>query len=169
MNLLPFLLSFVMIDFEKLRTLYERERSIYLKSHQNPWNRRLHQITVSMEWLAAFVLIATVNPILSFLVALGTAIYLAICSHELTSRLVALWTLLVAECASIIVTSVVASTTEAVVLAGVLQAVAWAVQVPLGHWLIEKNSPSMATHFTLNSVVLSLLLAFHNVRDSSLV
>jgi uncharacterized membrane protein YGL010W len=155
-----------MIDFETLRDLYERERSIYLKSHKHPVNILLHQVTVSLEWFSMFVLLAALNPLVSFSVALGTALYVSICSTAFNARLVGLWTLVVAECASTLVSSsMVSSRAEAAVLAVVLQAISWALQVPVGHWLIEKNNPSMAKHFTLNSVVLSLLLSFDTARD----
>ena len=40
-----------------------------------------------------------------------------------------------------------------------VQAASWAIQVGVGHYAIEGNSPGMADQLTANSVVLSVLLA----------
>lgn len=43
-----------------------------------------------------------------------------------------------------------------------IQAFAWTGQVGVGHRLVERNSPSMATAFSAASVILSPLLAFYD-------
>ncbi len=48
-------------------------------------------------------------------------------------------------------------------VAAALQSIAWAGQVGVGHWLVEKNQPGMATSLTLASVVLSPLMVWYEV------
>ena len=47
--------------------------------------------------------------------------------------------------------------------AAAVQIVAWTGQVCVGHWLIEKNQPGMATGLTAASEVLSPLLIWYDV------
>jgi len=41
-----------------------------------------------------------------------------------------------------------------------MQGVSWFMQVVVGHWILEKNQPSMTKKLTFNSIVLSVLLAW---------
>jgi hypothetical protein len=42
----------------------------------------------------------------------------------------------------------------------VLNLISWAIQILIGHYYFEKNSPGMATKLTVNSIVLSVLLSW---------
>lgn len=48
-------------------------------------------------------------------------------------------------------------------VATAIQGVSWTGQVGVGHWLIERNHPGMATSLTMASVVLSPLLTWYDV------
>jgi uncharacterized membrane protein YGL010W len=49
---------------------------------------------------------------------------------------------------------------QSVALALLVHVMSWAVQVLIGHRMYERNLPAMATKLTINSVFLSVLLAW---------
>jgi hypothetical protein len=81
------------------------------------------------------------------------------------SGLLALGVLLLGCAPAVLRTAFPAQSTAARLgCAAALWTVSWALQVGVGHWLLERNRPSMTTKLSLNSILLSVPLAWDWTR-----
>mmetsp|Transcript_10748 Transcript_10748/g.12765 ORF Transcript_10748/g.12765 Transcript_10748/m.12765 type:complete len:165 (+) Transcript_10748:250-744(+) len=147
----------------KLRLCYQREHDFYLRYHQHPVNWMLHAFAVPLEWcsfLAALCLLHNSIPL--FVAGLAGAYYVL-----LLPNILGLFAGL-SQISMGFITTYAMSTTfknhRALATGCILclYCLSWIVQVGFGHWLIEKNEPGMMNKLTVNSVILSPLLAWHH-------
>lgn len=140
-----------------LRSMYEDELMLYKRHHRNGVNRMLHVVLVPMEWTSWLMMISIVR--LQWMVALTVAVYYLTLSRS-ASKYAACGQLISAALSSYLCNCMKSNFTNVTLLAASIQLACWIIQVLIGHYIFEQNNPSMSTRLTLNSVVLSLLLAW---------
>lgn len=139
-----------------IREEYFKERKLYCSDHRNKWNWWIHAICVPIEWLSWLLFLSlfrihnlTTAFIIAYYVVLPTSRkYIAIVGHGILTFAVScfhgakqMWY-------------------TTVVQVFLLQVAAWSMQIFVGHYIFEKNQPSMASRLTFNSIILSVLLAW---------
>jgi len=147
-----------------LRSAYRKELHFYRQYHQHPVNWRMHAVLVPVEWTAWLLLLAPLG--LHWPLALLSAAYYLFldCHLSLVSVFVAaasaqmLFALTAHHAHLALYGYGYGSGSASVAVA--MQAVAWVLQVCVGHWLIEGNNPAMASALTCNAVLLSPLMAW---------
>ena len=148
----------------QIRIAYHTEIILYRRYHTNQWNWLIHCATVPLEFFAWFLLVPYLDHRIVSLVHMFSwicALYywiLGISWHSLSSGLMMVFLyhagiffhhrLLIMFFLPIWMISLL------------LQVTAWFFQVYIGHHLLEHNHPAMTKKLTLNSIVLSLRLAW---------
>lgn len=141
-----------------LRKEYEKELKFYQSYHKNEINWRIHAICIPLEWLAWLSFLKYIHNWLPWIVSILIAFYYLFlgkrliifassCAHLLFAFLIDKLFLLFSP--SYIWLGVI-----------VMYVASWSVQIFIGHYYFEKNSPAMATRLTLNSIVLSVLMSW---------
>ena len=148
----------------KLQRAYSSEFLFYQSHHQNESNWRIHCICIPLEWLSWFLILSCIRYVAVVFATAVASYYVVIGSDASVKSVITI----AALCYFAIVTHAFLSLRYAFYLAAVLQLTAWFVQVKIGHYYFEKNSPGMLKKLTLNSVVLSLLMALEAFNDKSL-
>jgi uncharacterized membrane protein YGL010W len=141
---------------------YMAELRLYRAHHQNVYNWGLHCIAVPLEWFTYCLLMSLASRALGgknlYYALLGAiALYNALLDFPFG------WIAAVALlCLSGGAMHIAAHRRPLELVLGsvLVHATSWLLQVGVGHWLLERNSPSMATKLSANSVLLSLLLAW---------
>jgi uncharacterized membrane protein YGL010W len=138
-----------------IRLAYKGELAFYKSFHTNKVNWAIHAITIPFEWTATLLFLSIFN--LHWVLAVGTGLY-----HLVLGTRISL-----AACAAQIVFCMIAERIFYHIgvywsggLALLVHAISWAAQVLVGHRMYERNLPAMATKLTINSVFLSVLLAW---------
>ena len=144
--------------WQALRSEFFAELAFYRKYHRHRQNWWIHYVCVPLEVTTFLVPAACVHRALPLLVSAPTALYGALLDPPRT-LLPAAITCSLGIVAERVVAVSGGSTGRALLLALALHAAAWIMQVPVGHWMLEKNTPAMQDKMTLNSVVLCVLLA----------
>ena len=148
--------------FGSLTGHYREELAYYQRYHTHPTNWHIHTVCVTLEWFSWLVLVSYLGPGAQWPVAVSVGIYhcLAIWPHRITlAAASALAQVIMAFCADELRVNY-AGMYHAWWVALLIHALSWAGQVLLGHYWIEQNSPGIANKLTLNSVVLSVPLAW---------
>lgn len=147
------------------RRAYLAELRLYRAHHAHPINWWLHCACVPLEWAAWLIALAQ-SPLSSsiWFVQPHWLVQLALSAYVLPLRLPTTGMLACAQLVlPLLVDALHASLSSVGARLGVALAVwscSWLLQVPVGHWLVERNQPSMATKLTLNAVLLSVPLAW---------
>jgi uncharacterized membrane protein YGL010W len=117
----------------------------------------IHVITVPMEWFSWYVVLSYAYSAVPAVIGLVIAAYYAVLGvkDSLIASLAMVTLGLLASSSPHYMTVYIG-----VPFAIVLQSIAWFVQVQVGHFIFEQNKPGMLTKLTINSIVLSLLLAW---------
>jgi uncharacterized membrane protein YGL010W len=144
---------------------YEEELKIYTDFHRNEWNWWLHSLCIPLEWLGWLMLISVFN--LHWVVSIVLAVYYCFIDSPVSS-VSALCHILLAVIASFVNDALGQSITQVAIVSISLQAVAWSVQILIGHRLLEQNRPSFMISLSLNGIALSILLAWDRSIRSSL-
>ena len=144
---------------DPFRRAFFREVAFYRDYHQHPWNWRIHAVSVPLEVMTFLVPLACVNPRLPVAVSIAIALYALVLDPPRTIVPAAVTGLL--GLAAERLSAVSGRTQMALLVAAFLHATSWVLQVAIGHWLIEKNRPAMQDKLTLNSIVLSPVLALY--------
>jgi uncharacterized membrane protein YGL010W len=160
---------------EALRTAYASELNLYRRCHAHPANFALHCVCVPVEWISWLLALAQLPAVAQlsphwpasphwllarphWLVQIALAAYTCPLNPPTSAALagghLALAALVDVACA------VLPTVRAQLGLALAAWLCSWLVQVPLGHWLIERNQPAMANGLTLNAVLLSVALAW---------
>mmetsp|Transcript_10269 Transcript_10269/g.26704 ORF Transcript_10269/g.26704 Transcript_10269/m.26704 type:complete len:166 (+) Transcript_10269:3-500(+) len=141
---------------------YAEELALYRAHHSHMGNWLLHAACVPLEWLSFLITLALVEPRLPWAVQGALAALVLACNRPaLVSVCISLGLLVLAQAANWVVIDLVPGRRiHAIALAAGSCSLSWAVQVPIGHWLLERNQPSMASRLTINSVLLSVPLAW---------
>lgn len=143
-----------------VRRHYKLELDLYDRYHQNTINSYIHVICITCEWFATLLLLRQVHLQLAELCVIILAGFLCIvsCGGILCSLLLA---------ALLYSIEISCSSGDWTVLVAVglglgVHMLSWGVQVGIGHYLIEGNSPSMAESLSFYGVLFSLLMAWDN-------
>lgn len=135
---------------------YIVELRLYQRHHRNRINWVIHAVTIPIEWTCWLMFAAYISN-LHWIIGTITAVYFILLNSNVSAAC-AIFQIIYAVIAEYLVSSY--DTWTAISLACVMQLVAWILQVCVGHWLLERNNPAMMTKLTLNSVVLSTLMAW---------
>ena len=145
---------------------YSSELAFYERHHTHRLNRLLHAVCVPLEWLAFLLLLSLLPP-----AGLGTTAVAAVaCAAALCHLVLATPVALVAAAAHVLMAVAALGLRNAcaassnprggLAAAVLIEAAAWSVQVVVGHRLLEGNAPGMTKSLTVNSVVLSVMMAW---------
>lgn len=140
---------------------YGDELKLFKQYHSHPGNWLIHAVTVPIEWLASLMLLLSLSflqPVVNF-VSYAIAVYYLLCTKvRLITILAAASHLVMAHVATFLSSRL--SKQRLIFLGVAMHLLSWFLQVYIGHRFLEENSPSMLTKLTLNSVILSVLLAW---------
>jgi uncharacterized membrane protein YGL010W len=149
---------------------YREEAQLYISHHQHPGNWWLHTVCVPIEWTAWLVILEALNLAKLFAGAIALYYLFLLPSRYRFLGAVGQWGCAIAAEWILIATHRIpplfalpnasAGVANLLVTVAAMQTAAWFVQVCIGHHALERNRPSMSQSLTLNSVVLSLLLAW---------
>lgn len=115
----------------------------------------IHAVTIPFEWISWLLLLAVVD--LNWWVA-GFCSFYYLCIGSKISKTASVAQIMFSFVASRIYLQV--GTFRLILVALLVQLLSWFAQVYIGHYLIEKNRPAMATKLTVNSVILSPMMAW---------
>jgi len=149
---------------QSIRIAYKTEIMLYRQYHRNPLNWLIHCVTVPLEHFSWFLLVPYLDPHIVVLVHLFSwilALYywiIRISWHSISAGLLMLFlcnagTYIHHRFNNMLYVPIW-------MIALLLQAMAWWLQVYVGHHLLEQNQPAMTKKLTVNSIVLSLLLSW---------
>jgi uncharacterized membrane protein YGL010W len=141
----------------RIRSAYRYELDFYRKFHKNGINWWIHAVAIPVEWTSWQVLLCLFK--CHLMTALIIAVYYMLINSKI-SIVAALSQFVFSWFAEMIVGIVDGNHYSSILIAIIMQAVAWTLQVGIGHHMVEKNSPGMTTSLTLNSIVLSPILAW---------
>jgi uncharacterized membrane protein YGL010W len=139
----------------RARFAYRGELALYRAHHARAANWWLHAACVPVEWLAMLLALSALSALSA------VASHLPLPAHWLAQLALAAYVapLALARVVDLLLAAL-PSFQGRLVVALVAWTCSWLLQVPVGHWQIERNQPSMATQLTLNSVLLSVSLAW---------
>ncbi len=153
-----------------MRIAYKDELCLYRKHHLHLINWFIHVVCIFIEWFSYIHIIAIFlcyqSSLSTFLLVYGgqasLAVYAIICKPGFIGILVAVGHVFIAFMSlhSAAVDLYINNTYWLMIISIVAQLLSWFMQVFVGHFMIEKNKPSMTQRLSINSVVLSLLLAW---------
>lgn len=134
---------------------YKKEFAHFSAFHRHRINWLIHVVTIPLEWLSWLLVLCVYD--LEYVFSAALALYYVVINSRMS---------LIAAVAHILFAFIARNcymrlgTTNSLLAFGIIQVSAWALQVLVGHRLFEKNLPSMATNLSLNSVFLSVLMAW---------
>jgi uncharacterized membrane protein YGL010W len=141
-----------------LEVEYERELKFFRQFHQNKINLVIHSICIPVEWFSWLIIIKYIHSNLPWLISISVAIYYLLIQQKriiyLASFAHILFALMIDQL------FIMFSRSYLWIAALIFNLISWAIQILIGHYYFEKNSPGMATKLTLNSIVLSVLLCW---------
>jgi uncharacterized membrane protein YGL010W len=152
---------------QHIRAAYMWELNHYLRYHRSFINLLLHTVLVPLEWLCFLTFTGTlVGPGPVFYVEVLLFCYYLTIHYNLPkgmSLILGGWMHLFLGCIAGHILTANWHVDSLRILIVVVFVLGWVIQVCVGHWLIEQNSPSMSDKLTMNSVALSVGLALADV------
>lgn len=147
---------------DELRRQHHVDLKIYRSAHQEWRNRMLHWLLIPIECGSALMLGAIVLPFeLIALVGIGLGTMSLVLAE---SRVVgcACWCFHALALVACRQTLLSVGTNGALFVALVAWTLSWALQVGIGHWILEKNQPNVADMGTVSylAMVQSVLIAW---------
>jgi len=150
---------------KKLRDDYEKDLKLYKRHHDNKMNWLIHTFCVPIEALFFLVAIGIViysvfdygySRLILMLYSLIVALYYLLLArnHSIPS---AIAYILIGHLSTLLITY-----RGIVVYAIAVESIAWSLQVFVGHYYLNKNSPSMTQELSIRSIILSVLLCWDN-------
>ena len=138
-----------------IRDAYQSELLFYTSFHKNETNWMIHAVSIPLEWTSWLLFLAILN--IHWYVAVIAAVYYVILNSHRSipaaiAQIVFCWV------AERIFRN--AGTYPSLAIVAIVQLSSWFVQVYIGHKICEKNMPAMTVKLTLNSILLSPLLAW---------
>mmetsp|Transcript_3567 Transcript_3567/g.12822 ORF Transcript_3567/g.12822 Transcript_3567/m.12822 type:complete len:156 (-) Transcript_3567:212-679(-) len=142
---------------QRLRAEYAKELALYESCHQQRLNVLIHMAMVPVEVGVSLAWLGLLSPVIPVLLAVGTAAYYLVLQTP--------YSLLAAAGQCVLGFSALAlarrcQPIQLCLWTVPLYVVSWVMQIVVGHGLLEKKKPAMATQLSLNSVVLSVLMAW---------
>jgi uncharacterized membrane protein YGL010W len=141
-----------------LRHHYGIELALYDRYHKNVINSYIHVVCISFEWAATLLLLHQVNlaRTIAFMIS-ACMVPVSTCGVLCSAQFAAM--LLIVEHQS---ATMGLSAWEAVGIAAGVHMSSWGVQVCIGHFLIEGNTPSMTEALSVYGLIFSMLMAWDN-------
>lgn len=127
----------------------------YSAYHRNRINWLIHVVTIPIEWLSWLLVLSIVE--FEMVMSVALALYYVVIGSRM-SYFAAVAHLLFAYVAK--QSCQYLGATNSLIAFVAIQLIAWTLQVLVGHRLFEHNLPSMATNLSVNSVLLSVLMAW---------
>ena len=143
----------------KSRLRYSAELAFYKEHHINKCNIHIHALCIPLEWFSWFVLLNYIQ-VIPFIISTIVGMHYLFLNVN-ASYITAISIVILEYLAKIVFTSV----NYAWIWAFAIQFLSWGIQVFIGHYYYEKNSPGMTKRLTLESIVLSLLMAWDVIFD----
>jgi len=143
------------LSIQSLRDAYQSELLFYTSFHKNETNWAIHAVSIPFEWTSWLLFLAILN--IHWHVAVIAAVYYVVI-NSYRSVPAAIAQIVLCWIAERIFQEV--GTYPSLAIAATVQLSAWFVQVYIGHKIYEKNMPAMTVKLTLNSILLSPLLAW---------
>jgi uncharacterized membrane protein YGL010W len=141
-----------------IRACYEDELTFYRKYHTHSINNAIHMVCVPLEW-TAFLILANVVQLHYVVSVIIAAYYLLL--HSKAKYIAAIGHMVLAFVSTVIYSGARSLGWWYVMVVAVgMQLGAWTLQVGVGHHMFEKKSPAMTDKLTLNSIILSVILAW---------
>ena len=135
---------------------YDSELKFYLSYHRNLINWRNHAICVPLEWFGWLMILSSFR--LHAIMCCLICSYYALLKSKM--RLPAITVhLFLTYCAEIL-SGWLGSSWHIFFVAILIEFVVWSLQLFVGHYLFEKNHPAMRDKLTINSIALSVILAW---------
>ena len=135
---------------------YEKELLHYQAFHKNKYNIVVHYITVPVEWFSFILLLSKAHIGLVWIITLFTVAIISLLQSNakfVTCIIHIFLTILSTYIKNLLTYS------DVYRICFMLQVICWFIQVFIGHYCFECNSPAMTRQLTWLSVVVSLLLA----------
>lgn len=143
-----------------LTAVYARELALYRAHHAHRGNWWLHVVCVPIEWLSVLLVLAVHDHRLAWLAQSALAGAVLACGRpRAVSTALAVGVLALAWLANAIARAA-HHWSHPLALAAASWTLSWALQVPVGHWALERNQPSMSQGLNVHSVALSVPLAW---------
>lgn len=134
---------------------YKREFAHYSAFHRNQVNWFIHVVTIPLEWVSWLLVMCIID--LEWIMSITLALYYIVINSRM-SYVAAMAHIMFAFVARIMYERLGLGYSLIAFMS--VQLIAWTLQVLVGHTIFENNLPSMATNLSLNSVFLSVLMAW---------
>lgn len=144
-----------------LKHRYQQELTFFKAFHQHALNKLIHALTIPLEWFGWTVLLALLPP-LHWLMTIFVAGFILLSGANM-SLLAAVMHVCMAMAVDLVRRHL--ATLSMVTIAIGVQLVSWTVQVAIGHKMLEKNNPAMATKLTVTSVLWSTCIGLDTYFD----
>lgn len=138
----------------RIRGFYVEEFDIYQQYHQNKTNKLIHALTVPILWFTISMLLCLLN----LERTLALIHFLGVCSISFLGCFVGLFFFLLTVLARMSLD--ILGPVNTFSLAVIFHAIAWFVQIYIGHHKVEKNSTSLSDHASVQGALFSLLLSW---------
>jgi len=151
----------------RLEAAASAELSFYRAHHRNRLNWWLHACAVPVEWTSWLILVRLVAWWLPYVLQSWIALLVLAATRSMVLAGAQIPLAALSDCA--VRVCGVCGGAHVLAAAAICWLVSWMVQVGIGHWLVERNQPGMATSLTALSVLLSVSMAWDSraerVRD----
>lgn len=148
-----------------LRRQYAIELDLYDRYHRNTLNSLIHVMCITCEWTGTLLLLHQFHLAWAATVIVSAAMIPVSYGGLMCSMLLAAMQLFVQSICDNSDVAVDGLTLTPMVALGIgvsIHAISWTVQVGIGHYMIECNSPSMVESLSAYGVAFSLLMAWDN-------
>ena len=146
-------------SIQSVRNAYKSELLFYLQYHRNHVNWAIHAVSIPLEWTSWLLFLVPLK--MHWCVALITALYYVLINSSMAIH-AALAQIIYCWIAEQVFTA--CGYYKSLAIVALVQLSSWFVQVYIGHKIYEKNLPAMTVKLTLNSIILSPLLAWDCVE-----
>lgn len=140
-----------------LDRVYATEYKIYEQHHIHQINCYIHAVTITLEWFATLNIVHHYMPVRIVTMAMaGLHLFVSVSPCALYAAAVFLVLTIVIETAL----QEGIGGRNAIVLGVAVHTVSWALQVGIGHFVFDKNYPSMTKSLSVFSVMYSLSMSY---------
>jgi uncharacterized membrane protein YGL010W len=148
---------------DSLAKNYKDDCEHYLAYHNDQINYLIHMITIPFEWYGFILCCGFFH--LHLIVSFLTGIIHLFLKRKL-GYFVAFIHFLFGISSEVLFRTKKVSSFSLLLIGVALQIIAWSLQVLIGHWYLEKNSPAITQKFSVTSVIFSVMLSWDiNARN----
>lgn len=158
--------KFVNTNVEYLKRKYTEEYILYKKYHISTWNCLIHAVTVYLEWLVTLNVLHTIYLARPF--AMIFVLFQLVLVKPMSFFVSVALVFSVYFVESITMEIFATETVEfyiSILVFLIVHLNCWMLQVGIGHFMIDKNRPSMAEGLSVYGVIYSLLLSWETAYE----